>query len=93
MQQKLDQLEYKFGFDWNRKTFPNCLAKAPLNDTEYLVLDYYKPRKKGLVPGWYVAVRGYDSPRPKRYVRLVQESMRTPITFKQAQQVLLAEQN
>ena len=91
MQTKLDQVEYKFGFDWNRKNYPNCLAKAPYNDKEYLVLDYYKPRKKGLVPGWYVAVREYTSPRPKRYLHLVQQDMRTPITYKQAKELLTKE--
>lgn len=83
MQTKLNCFDYKFGFNFSRKHYPNCLAKAPLNDDDYLVLDFYKPRKKGMTPGWYIAIRAYGAPRPKHYVCHIQES-RNPITYNQA---------
>lgn len=86
-QPKLYRFDYKFGFNFARKHFPNCLAKAPLDDTNYLVLDYYKPKKKNLTPGWYVAIRGYGSPRPKQYVRHVQAEANKPISYTDAKQV------
>lgn len=88
-QEKLDRFDYKFGFNFARKHFPNCLAKAPLDEANYLVLDYYRPRKKNLAPGWYVAIRGYGSPRPKQYLRHVQTEANVPISYTTAKTVFL----
>jgi hypothetical protein len=89
MQQQLTQLEYKFGFDFGRKNFPNCLAKAPYNDDHYMVIDFYKPRGKDA--GWYVALRKYGGKRPVAYLEFISGSAAQGVTYAQAKHFLNAE--
>ena len=65
MQAQLTQLEYKFGFDFGRKNFPNCLAKAPYNDDHYMVIVFYNPGGKDA--GWYVALLNSGGKRHVAY--------------------------
>jgi hypothetical protein len=89
MQTQLTQLEYKFGFDFGRKNFPNCLAKAPYDDDHYLVIDYYKPR--GKEQGWYVALRKYGGKRPVAYLDFIHNNAAAGVTYADAKSVLIAE--
>lgn len=88
MQTQLTQLEYKFGFDFGRKNFPNCLAKAPYDNDYYMVIDFYNPR--GKESGWYVALRKYGGKRPAAYLEFISSSASAGVTYTDARTLLQA---